>query len=533
MTARRVPIFLSLLAILALSCSSPPDDRPGVPADRDTPRSGGFAVIGSISDVDAWNEYLARSAFTTGVLSRIYERLARPAGPGDDGLPTYEPRLAESWTFSDDGRTLSFALRDAVWSDGSPVTAGDVRFTWQAQTSGEVAWAGAGAKAAIESVDVVDDRTVVFRFSRVYPDQLADAIDGGILPRHVFGEVPFADWRTFDWSESRTGSGPFLLEHHAPGHEIRLVRNERFFGTGGPHLDGVTIRIVPDASNLGTQVLAGGVDYMEGAAPRDAERLAAAPGVRVMPIDRPNYTYVGWNGDRAPLGDPEIRRALGLAIDRVAIVEELLYGFGVVSAGPVPSAYWAADPDSAPLPYDPDRAHAILAERGFGPDGAPLAIEIATNAGNELRAATLVKMQEYLGRVGVELRILPAMQMGAFVERNMAGEFEAYVASWTFTGKVELHALFGSGAIPPAGYNVVRYRSAATDARLESLDAAATPDEARAAIRSVAEQVRADQPYTFLFELRRLAVTGPALRGVTFDVPNDSLAFLEHAWLER
>src|SRR4029453_10359444 len=116
---------------------------------------------------------------------------------------------------------------DATWSDGTPLTAADVRFTWTAQTSPAVSWTGAPSKERIKDVQAVDRHTVAFRFDRAYPEMLADAVEGGILPEHVFGKVPFADWRTHDWSQSVVGSGPFVLEAWRGGVGIVLAAQPR------------------------------------------------------------------------------------------------------------------------------------------------------------------------------------------------------------------------------------------------------------------------------------------------------------------
>ena len=123
------------IAVSAWGCGGPQATRATASG-----ASGGTFVIGSISDADAWNEYLARQNVSANLLRRIYLRLAQEQGDTRDHPPSFTPLLATSWTLTPDGSTLTFTLRDAVWSDGVPVTAEDVRFTWKAQTSPEVAW---------------------------------------------------------------------------------------------------------------------------------------------------------------------------------------------------------------------------------------------------------------------------------------------------------------------------------------------------------------------------------------------------------
>jgi peptide/nickel transport system substrate-binding protein len=537
MSKRWLSFLLALLVPLA-GChgvgSKTPDDAGG------PPRRGGTAVLGSISDVDSWNEYLSQQTFAINLHRRMYLRLAQELGDTADHPATFSPLLAESWSFSPDRLELTFHLRSCTWSDGTPVTASDVAYTWRAQTAKEVAWVGAESKARIVDVAAVDARTVRFRFDRAYPEQLADAVEGGIVPEHVFGSVPFAQWRTHDWTGARVVSGPFRLASHRPAEEIVLERNPLYFEKELPRLDRVVVRVVPDVGNLFTQALAGGIDYLEGLPPQDAERAEKTPGMKVIAFDNPMFDYIGWNERRPPFDDPMVRRAMTLAIDRERIVEDLLFGHGKVSTGPLLSFTWTADRALAPWPYAPEEARRILAGRGWAArgdgvlvrDGKPLELEMTTNAGNRLREAVLVRIQEQLGRVGVLVHPRP-LEMKTFRQKNAAGDFDAYVGGWRFSGKVDLASIFGSAAVPPEGSNVVGYRSREADRLLAELSSASEWTAMRPLFSALALRIHEDQPYTFLYEGKRLAVAGPRLHGVEIDVPADPLARLDRFWVER
>jgi peptide/nickel transport system substrate-binding protein len=529
-TGSRGPTRLGLavaVALTALACACD-GDRASAPQSGAEGR-GGTLVVGSTVDVDAWNEYVSQQTFAINVLRRVYARLAQEQGDAGEHPPSFAPLLASSWSFSADGLTLSFKLKEAAWSDGAPLTAGDVRFTWTAQTSPAVGWTGASFKEHIQDVTVVDSRTVSFRFDRAYPEMLADAVEGGILPEHVFGRVPFDGWRTHDWSQVRIASGPFLPSSWRPGEEIVLVRNPRYVDPDRPLLDKVVVRIVPDVGNLETQLAAGAIDYVEGVPPQDAKRLTSTAGVSLIAFDNPMFDYIGWNGSKKPFDDLEVRRALTLGIDRKAIVEDLLYGYGRISTGPLLSMWWAADPALAALPYDPDEAKRILAAKGFD-ERHPLTFELSTNTGNRVREAVTLKIQEQLSRIGVA--VAPrSFEMKAFRERNVAGNYDAYVAGWRFNGKLDLASIFGSRSVPPSGSNVVSYRSAEADRLLAAIASASNWQEAKLAYAQFARRIHDDQPYTFLYEQKRIAAFGPRLRGMRIDVPSDPLARLESCWV--
>ena len=177
-----------LLIVLATGCGGPEETRsPAAAAPVERPVRGGTAVIGISADLDSLNPYLSRQALTRDVAYQIFETLMEEQADFGDGPPSFRPALAASWDVSGDGLAITFHLReDAVWSDGVPVTAADVRFSWQAAVHPDVAWLGAEAKEFIRDVEVVDTHTVRFHFTRVYPYQLMDANDGVILPRHIW-----------------------------------------------------------------------------------------------------------------------------------------------------------------------------------------------------------------------------------------------------------------------------------------------------------------------------------------------------------
>ena len=490
-----------------------------------SPVRGGTLVLGSISDVDAWNETVSAQSFAANLHRRLFLRLAREKAGAGLGPDAFEPELATSWTASPDGSRLTFHLREAVWSDGTPLTAEDVRFTWQAQTRPEVGWVGADSKAHVRDVTVDDPRTVTFHFDRAGPFQFAHAVEGGILPRHVYGKVPFQDWRTHDWSKEPIASGPFLLQSHAPGQEIVLVRNPKA-PEPAPRLDKVVIRIVPDVGSLLTQVLAGDLDYVEGIPPREAARVRSTPGVSLVAFDYPMVDYLGWNGAKAPLHDPEVRRALTLAVDRQALVDELLAGFGKVACGPLPSFLPGADPALRPWPHDPEESRRILALKGFGPGGKPLKLEAVTNLGNRVREEALVRIQAQLAKVGVDLVPRP-LEMATLRTRVSAGDFDATLAGWRWQGSPDLAPIFRSDATP----NLFGYRSADADAALDAAGAATDWNAARQSLATVQAVLHRDQPCTFLWEAQRLAVVSGRVHGAT-PLPADPLGWLGTAWIE-
>jgi peptide/nickel transport system substrate-binding protein len=487
------------------------------------PRRGGTAVTGWSAEPAGINEYVVvPTAVTQELLIQVFLRLLEENPDFEKHPATFSPLLARSYVWSPDHRLLTFKLRDDVrWSDGVPVTADDVRFTWQAQTSPEVAWQFSHMKAEIADVEVVDPHTVRFHFKRAYAKQLMDANEGGILPRHVWGQVPFSRWRqSGDWFKQHlVADGPFVVESWKPQQQIVLRRNDSYFDPGHPYLDRVVMRVIPDQASLLAQLDSGDLDYAAVVNPADAPRILANPRLVLLRYWVRTWVGVAWNTTREPFTDPEVRRALSLALDRPTIVTSIWHGYARVSDSPVLAAVWAHDRALRPLPYDPAEARRILAAKGWkpGPDGTlqrggkPFAFELSTNTGNQQRVDALEMIQEQLRRIGV--RATPRqVEFNTLSAQIDAGSYDASVVGNTVDTGLDLSPWFHSRAIGET--NQTRYSNPEVDRLLDH--AMSLPDIAmeRQDLDRIQEIVQRDQPYSFLWESQRLSVHNRRLKGV-------------------
>src|SRR6185295_9876680 len=367
---RAASLALLLAAALLAGCrgrDERPDATPAA-AKSEVPRRGGTAVTGWVAEPGGVNELIVPSSQVTNeLLFRIYGHLMEEQADFEEHPPTLKPQLAKSWEFSDGHKTLTFHLReDAVWSDGVPITAEDVRWTWQAQTNPEVAWDSVDAKRFITAVEVVDPHTVRMRFSQVSAKQLLAANEGVILPKHVWEKLPFAQWRQGgEWFRAHAVvSGPFVIASWEPGQQLVLRRNDRYYEKELPYLDRVVMRFVADQASLLAQLLNGEVDFVPQIAPSDAPRVIANPRLRLISNWFNIYVGIVWNNEHPPFSDPEVRRALTLGIDRQTIVETLWGEYGRIATSPIMTSVWAHDKSLRPWPYDPAEARRILAAKG-------------------------------------------------------------------------------------------------------------------------------------------------------------------------
>ncbi|HVS03383.1 MAG TPA: ABC transporter substrate-binding protein [Thermoanaerobaculia bacterium] len=523
----RFRLLLAAAALLCLACQARPTAEAG----------GGILVVATGADFTGPNELLSASRIDSEVRSNLFLRLLQEQPDYHHHPPTFAPELARDWAFSEDRLTLTFALRDDVlWSDGVPVTAEDVRWTWQAQTAPEVGWSWAYAKEAIRDVEVVDPHTVRFHFSRAYPTQLLDVNEGFILPRHAWGRLPLGEWRQrADWFlDHLVVSGPFTIARWQPQQELVLAPNPRYFESGLPRLERAVFRVLPEESARLAQLLAGQIHVMEGIPPGQAARVAAHPELDLQALWSRQYSYIVWNACRPLFAEPEVRRALTLAIDRQGLIEALYEGYARIATSPILSSVWAHDDSLQPWPYDPQEARRLLAAQGWRDgdgdgildrDGQPFRFELSTNTGNQLRRDALVLIQEQLRRAGIDAapRFLDGQALTA---ANTAHDFDATLSGWAIDTSLDVRYAFHSSEIDD-GYNFGCYANPEVDALIERIAGTQEPRDAEPLFHRLQHLLHREQPYTFLWEPQWLVGLDRRIEGAS---PNALLTFFD---LER
>jgi peptide/nickel transport system substrate-binding protein len=471
-------------------------------------------VIATGVDISGVNELVASATrqFDQDVLSQLFLRLAQEQPDYAEHPPTFAPQLASSWDSSPDGLTLTFHLRDDVkWSDGVPVTADDVRFTWQAQTSNEVGWPNAYLKDSIRDVEVADPHTVRFHFTRRFATQMLAANEGLILPAHAWSKLPFAQWpESADWFRDHlVVDGPFTIERWKPQEEVVLRANAGYYKPERPRLERVVFRVVPDEAARLQELVGGEAGLVEGVPPDRTDEVSRVPGRRVQSVWIRAYTAIVWNTRRPPFDDPKVRRALTLAIDRPGLVEAVWHGRARIADSPVLSTVWAHPADLHPLPYDLAEARRLLAEAGFRDTngdgvlerrGKPLRIELSTNIGNQLRHDALVLIQDQLARAGVA--VTPAFRESSAQRAKLtAHEFDGALTAWGMPTDLDLR--YGFDGRDPQGTNWGRYSNREIDRLLDEIDRQPDLAAAKPLFVRIQQLIHEDQPYTFLWEQPR------------------------------
>ena len=396
-----------------------------------------------------WNRLLATDMASHMITEQIHAALVRINRLTQE----VEPELAESWFFSEDGKTLTFKLRsDVRFSDGTPLTAEDVAFTFRALHDPAVGSPLAeAAKVGGEPLraEVVDPYTVRFVLPRrtAVVERLFDSLY--ILPRHrlqkSLEEGDFvSEYGIAADAESIVGSGPFRLERYLPGQRVSLRRNPYYWKTGPggerlPHLDGIVFEILPDRSARTLKLLAGEVDLQGEVLPEDFIQLKKSEGDELHLLDLgpgmvPERFWFNLNPEsptvskekRAWFADVRFRTAISLAIDRKSMVEAIYRGLASPAAGPISPANttWR---NEAIKPYllNREKARQLLREAGFrrpaqGPledsAGHSVRFDLVTNADNPHRTGMAMLIQDDLAKLGIEMNLV-SLDLAALIGR--------------------------------------------------------------------------------------------------------------------
>lgn len=512
-------LFLGCL-ILGLACA------PGERKRQSRSLPGDTIVVGSAVDLATINQLTgAHSRFSQDVIDQLFLHLFEEQPGFENRPPTFEPVIVRDYEWSEDNLTVRLDLRtDLVWSDGTPLTAYDVEWTYRAQVDPVIGWSYAHSKQAIEAVEVLGPHTIAFRFERVYAARLADLNQGVIMPRHLWSRLPLSEWRARgNWFfDNLVVSGPYTISHWQPQQEIILQANPRYHRAGHPRTPKIVFRIIPERSHLVRQLAAGDLDFVEQLSREDLDVLSTSKAAVANAYWHRQYTFIVWNGCREPFSRPEVRQALTFAIDRRTIVEALFGPLARVGVTPIPRSVWAFDSTLAPWPFDPERARQMLADLGWRDsdgngvldrDGKPFRFALSTNGDNRIRIDAASMISQQLAAIGVDARPV-TLEFNALIDANMAHDFDATIAAWGIDTSLDLgYAFHTDSAID--GYNYGCYSNADVDRLIEAAADQPRLEDAATMLHEIQRHIHLDQPYTFLWEPLRIDGRSRRLRDVS------------------
>lgn len=523
----------AVAAFLAMTACAPDDDG-GLSDAGDDPEPGGTAIITESGDISVLSPLVATVDLAGNMSADIlYMELLR--GSWEDGRLVYRTAeenpmaLARAYEYlPPDSSAIRFHMRsDVRWSDGTPITARDVSYTYEMVADPELASPRLEVVSQLDSVQVENDSTVVFHFERRYPEMLFHS-GVPIVPRHVFEGQSASDFASHPHLREPAGnlvvSGPFMVGSWRKGQEIVLVRNPEFQPRA--HLDRIVFRIIPDMTTRLTELRTGAADFVKGVPYDQIPALEAqAPHVRFERERQRNYDYIAYNTGAFPaFDDPDVRRALGMAIDVPQIIRSLqMEEYTAHASGPYgPIFSELYDPEAMPpLMQDFEAAERILEEKGWRDedgdgirekDGRPFRFTLETNAGNQRRMDAMQIVQQQWRRIGVDAR-LRTLELNTFFANLYGREYEASLAGWVVGLSPDLTNIFSSAS----QLNVTGYDNPRTDSLFQLALRQETPEAANEYWRAAAAQLVQDQPYTWLYYIDTVDGVHERLRGMKID----------------
>lgn len=365
-----------------------------------------FDPIATAQNVDFW------------VFANVFDVLVRVDKAGANLVPG----LAERWEVSPDALTYTFHLRDAKFSDGSPVTSEDVAYSLTRIRDSELSlWSD--SYKIIADMQTPDPKTLVITLSGPSAPFLSTlAMPGASIVSKAamesMGEEAFA--------EKPVGSGAFMVEEWRRGDRVILKKNPEYFDAANVSLDGVEWISIPDDNTRMLAVQAGELDSAIFVPFSRVAELQKDPALTVVIDPSTREDHLLLNHEHPPLDNPKVREALDYAIDKQAIVDTVLFGQGEVANSYIPKGALYHSDDNGARPYDVEKAKALLAEAG----AEGVSLDYLVNAGNEVDEQTAVLLQQQLAAVGVTLnlqKVDPSQSWDMIVN----GEYDVSVNYWT------------------------------------------------------------------------------------------------------
>lgn len=383
------------------------------------------------------------------------------------------PWLAESWEMAPDGTMYTLSLTDGVtFHDGTPLNAEAVKFSFERLGDAELESRFIDDyPQRFSSVEATDDLTVTITTPTFYSGFIDEylANDAG----HVVSPTA-AGSAGKDFALSPVGSGPFKFSSFEPDSALELERFDEYWG-GTPLLDAMTIRIIPEQGVQIVELEAGNIDVSFSVQAKDVKRLEEA-GVDIFNAPPPTAAWVSMNLAKGLTQELAVRKAISLAMNREAIVSELLLGYGVLSYGGTPKGWPRYHEEFQPDPYDLEEAGRILDEAGWvkgsggirEKDGQPLKVNVLSTQLERALSYGLMNqfIQQQLTELGFDTEI-QTQEWGAYLDEFRAGTW------WEVTfhaQNFQTRDTVGANLDPDAYWNVNQHAKATVPELVESAD---------------------------------------------------------------
>ena len=438
----------------------------------------------------------AAAAIDEVVYANVFEGLTRYQADG-----SIAPALAKSWDISDDGRVYTFTLNKGVtFHDGSAFTADDVKFSLDRARGDGSTNAQKRLFTGITAVDVISPMEVRITL---------DAPDGGFITNLAWGDAVILAPESVEMAKTAPiGTGPFQFSKWVQGDRVELVKNPDYWGKP-VQLDKASFKFIADPTAAFAAMMAGDIDAFPGyPAPETLPQFEADPRFRVIVGSSEGETILSTNNKSPKLADRRVRKAIAHAIDRQAIIDGAMFGYGT----PIGTHFAPHHPDyldlTAQSGYDPDQSRSLLAEAGA--QNLTLSLKLPppsyARRGGEIIAAQL-------RAVGINTQI-ENLEWAQWLDQVFKGkDYDLTIVSHTEPMDIGIYA-------NPDYY--FQYDSPAFQETIEMLKSESDPEKRSSLLAKAQRQIADDYVNGYLFQLARTGVADARIMGLWENAPTQA-----------
>ena len=479
------------------------DDLIYGPRDPEAKR-GGRVTIGSLIEPPALDPFRQAADARIRVSVLMYQGLFY-----EDQSGVALPLLATAAEVSPDGKTWTFRLRRGVkFHTGAAMSSADVKYSYDFMRDAKNGSPGAGDLSSVEAIDAPSDDVVVFRLSRpnaALPMTLTNKY-GAVVPKDFFAD-PNSGTRM---NEISVGTGPFRLKQFRPNSVLVMERFADYWMPGQPYLDEVTFAVMPNSAAMAVALQSRRIDLAMFSRPQDTQPLASVPGLQVKRWPSLNQKTVDLDCNYGPLKDVRVRQAIANALDRKAVMDVSIAGYGQVIGTMVAGmqeAWGVPIADLANQTVDLDRARKLLADAGHA-NG--LDIDLTTIIGYDWMDPAAVTIAEQLRRVGIRVNIR-RIELGVWIRNFRAREMGFTFNDWGTTPDPSL-LYYRHFRAAPEGADFRNWNNARASALLDRGQEIADPAQRRAIYAEFQKILAEEVPTIMMFSSDLLTVNTARLR---------------------
>jgi len=450
------------------------------PTNTQNAVKGGHIVEGQISDIANVNPIFINDVPSSLIGYLAYSRLLMVDRVGNlmPDLATEVPKV------DSDQVTYKVKLREAKWSDGQPITADDVVFTYQLMYDPKYKAVTSRFRAQLEehlaSVTATDARTVVFKTKGAYAPFTITFMNIGILPKHVWEKLQPAEINSSKLNQvPEVVSGVMIPVKWDKGSQYEMKRNPNFW-RGPSYLDSYFTKVVQDGVQIANQLKTGEIDV---GAPdlSQWDSLSTVQNIDRLSYVAPSFDYYIQNLDPAKtpkaaiFSDPQVRKALLTALDRKKVAEKVYFGMAVPADSSVSAAQWVHTTPKTQYPYNLSKAEKMLDDAGWtkGADGirakggVRMEWELRTNVGNKVRETLITVLADQWKQLGANVTTKPVQFPQLVTQLSQTREFEMILLGISEGLDPDTTQLWSSKSIGGGALNGASYKNAKVDDLLE------------------------------------------------------------------